>query len=157
MFITFEGGDGTGKTTQIAMLSEALRAAGRDVVVTREPGGSQGAEEIRSLVLQGASDRWSPETELLLFTAARRDHMEKVVWPALSDGKIVISDRFVDTTRVFQGMDSPDMAAKVEELHTMMIGGFTPDRTIILDVNPEEALGRAGWAYAGVFGCGRSL
>ena len=100
-FISFEGIDGSGKSTQARLLAEHLRALGHDVVLTREPGGSAGGEEIRALVLQGDPDRWSAETELLLFTAARRDHMERLILPALSAGKIVICDRFADSTRMY--------------------------------------------------------
>jgi len=103
-FITFEGGDGCGKSTQAKLLVEALREKGYDVVHTREPGGSSGAEEIRSLILTGDADRWSPETELLLFNAARRDHLERTIKPALEAGKVVICDRFVDSSRVYQGL-----------------------------------------------------
>ena len=101
LFISFEGIDGSGKSTQVARLADHLRAQGRDVVLTREPGGSTGAEEIRALVLQGDPDRWSAETELLLFTAARRDHLERLIRPALAEGKIVICDRFADSTRMY--------------------------------------------------------
>ena len=100
LFISFEGIDGSGKSTQARMLAEALEARGKDVVLTREPGGSEGAEEIRALVLQGDPDRWSAETELLLFTAARRDHVERTITPALKAGKIVVCDRVADSTRL---------------------------------------------------------
>ena len=100
LFISFEGIDGSGKSTQAQLLAEHLRAIGRDVVLTREPGGSNGAEEIRALVLQGDPDRWSAETEILLFTAARRDHLERTINPALEAGKVVICDRFADSTRM---------------------------------------------------------
>ena len=103
LFISFEGIDGSGKSTQARLLAERLRAKGREVVLTREPGGSPGAEEIRALVLQGDPDRWSAETELLLFTAARRDHLERTIAPALARGATVICDRFADSTRVYQG------------------------------------------------------
>ena len=99
-FITLEGVDGSGKSTQAKLLKEALEAEGHSVLLTREPGGSPGAEEIRSLVLEGEPDRWSAETEILLFTAARRDHLERTILPALAAGTIVICDRFVDSTRV---------------------------------------------------------
>ena len=100
MFITFEGIDGSGKSTQAKALAATLQADGHQVVLTREPGGSPGAEEIRRLVLEGDPDKWSPQAELLLFTAARRDHLEKTIVPALTAGKIVICDRFADSTRV---------------------------------------------------------
>ena len=103
MFISFEGIDGCGKSTQARLLAEALRAEGRAVVLTREPGGSPGAEEIRRLLVEGAGERWSAETECLLFTAARRDHLERTIRPALAAGRTVITDRFADSTRVYQG------------------------------------------------------
>lgn len=122
MFISFEGIDGSGKSTQARLLAEALHAAGIDVIHTREPGGSPGAEEIRALVLEGDPDRWSAETEILLFTAARRDHLEKTIRPALASGKVVICDRFADSTRVFQGVTRGDLQDKVNRLHDEMIG-----------------------------------
>ena len=103
-FISFEGIDGSGKSTQARLLAETLRAQGHAVTLTREPGGSPGAEEIRRLVLEGDPDRWSTETEILLFTAARRDHLEKTIRPALARGEIVITDRFADSTRIYQGI-----------------------------------------------------
>ena len=142
MFITFEGVDGSGKTSQIHGLAERMRAEGLPVTVTREPGGSVGAEEIRSLLLKGEADRWSPETEILLFTAARRDHLEKTVWPALEAGEIVLCDRFVDTTRAYQGLKGPDQRAMVENLHASMIG-ILPDLTVLLDIDPDVALARS--------------
>ena len=110
-FISFEGIDGSGKSTQARLLADALRQLGRVVTLTREPGGSPGAEEIRRLVLEGAPDRWSPETELLLFTAARRDHLEKTIRPALERGEVVITDRFADSSRMYQGISRGDLAA----------------------------------------------
>ncbi|MGA1234044.1 MAG: dTMP kinase, partial [Lutimaribacter sp.] len=104
LFISFEGIDGSGKSTQARLLAQTLRTRGLDVVLTREPGGSPGAEEIRALVLEGPPDRWSAETELLLFTAARRDHLERTIRPALAAGQIVICDRFADSTRMYQGL-----------------------------------------------------
>ncbi|MDO7706468.1 MAG: dTMP kinase, partial [Loktanella sp.] len=101
-FITFEGIDGSGKSTQSRRFAELLTARGDEIILTREPGGSTGAEEIRNLVLTGETDRWSAETEILLFTAARRDHMEKTISPALAAGKTVVCDRFADSTRVYQ-------------------------------------------------------
>ncbi|WP_417255422.1 dTMP kinase [Celeribacter halophilus] len=142
MFISFEGIDGSGKSTQARLLVAALREAGHDVVQTREPGGSAGAEEIRSLVLEGDPDRWSAETEILLFTAARRDHLEKTIRPALADGKIVICDRFADSTRVFQGVTRGDLQDKVNRLHEEMIG-IEPDLTLLFDMDPEIGLKRA--------------
>lgn len=142
MFITFEGIDGSGKSTQSKRLAAHLRAQGHEVVETREPGGSPGAEEIRALVLQGDPDRWSAETEILLFTAARRDHMERLVEPAISAGKIVICDRFADSTRMYQGLSRGDLRAVVDKLHTLMIGR-EPDLTILIDMDPVTGLSRA--------------
>ncbi|MDP2063048.1 MAG: dTMP kinase [Phaeovulum sp.] len=142
MFISFEGIDGSGKSTQARLLAEALRAEGRDVLATREPGGSPGAEEIRRLVLEGDPERWSAETEILLFTAARRDHLERTIRPALAAGRIVISDRFADSTRMYQGLTRGDLRATVDALHAMMIG-IEPDLTFLIDIDPVEGLGRA--------------
>ena len=142
MFITFEGIDGSGKSTQARLLAEALRSRGRDVVLTREPGGSPGAEEIRRLVLEGDPDRWSAETEILLFTAARRDHLEKTIGPALQAGRIVISDRFADSTRIYQGLTRGDLRGLVDRLHGLMIGR-EPELTVIVDIDPEVGLSRA--------------
>ena len=138
LFLTFEGIDGAGKSTQSKRLAAALHARGHDVIHTREPGGSPGAEEIRRLLVEGDPDRWSAETELLLFTAARRDHLEKKIRPALQAGKIVISDRFVDSTRVYQGVTRGDLRKLVDALHALMIG-CTPDLTFILDIDPTAA------------------
>ncbi len=142
LFISFEGIDGSGKSTQARTLADALRADGFDVVLTREPGGSPGAEEIRALVLQGDPDRWSAETELLLFTAARRDHLERTIRPALAQGKIVICDRFADSTRMYQGLSRGDLRAKVDALHDLMIG-VEPDLTVLIDMDPQAGLSRA--------------
>lgn len=142
MFLTFEGIDGSGKTTQARRLAEDLRAAGHIVTLTREPGGSQGAEEIRALLLDGEANRWSPESEILLFTAARRDHVEKTILPALKRGEIVICDRFADSTRVFQGVARGDLVALVDELHGLMIG-IEPDLTLLFDLPADEGLARA--------------
>ncbi len=140
-FITFEGIDGSGKSTQARRLAEALRARGDDVVLTREPGGAPGAEDIRRLLVEGDPDRWSPETEILLFTAARRDHLENTIQPALDRGATVISDRFADSTRVYQGAARGDLRDLVDRLHDMMIGR-EPDLTIIIDMDPDLALSR---------------
>ena len=142
LFITFEGIDGSGKSTQVKQLAQRLGDAGYDVVLSREPGGSKGAEEIRSLVLEGAPDRWSAETEILLFTAARRDHMEKVILPALEDGKILICDRFADSTRMYQGLSRGDLRKTVDALTDLMITR-QPDLTILIDLEPEIGLNRA--------------
>lgn len=141
VFITFEGGDGSGKSTQLRRLAETLRAEGRDVVETREPGGSPGAEAIRPLLLDGDPDRWSAETEALLFTAARRDHVEKTIRPALERGAVVLCDRFADSTRVYQGVARAANRALVDKLHALMIG-IEPDLTLILDIDPDAALAR---------------
>ncbi len=141
-FLTFEGIDGSGKSTQARLLAEHLRRDGRDVVLTREPGGSDGAEEIRSLVLQGDPDRWSAETEILLFTAARRDHLERTIEPALAEGKVVICDRFADSTRMYQGLSRGDLRGLVDQLHNLMIGR-EPDMTLLIDMDPETGLSRA--------------
>lgn len=142
MFITFEGIDGSGKSTQARLLAESLRTFGHEVILTREPGGSPGAEEIRRLVLEGNPDRWSAETEILLFTAARRDHLERTILPSLAAGKLVISDRFADSTRMYQGLSRGDLRATVDQLHKMMIGR-EPDLTFIIDMDPELGLARA--------------
>ena len=141
-FISFEGIDGSGKSTQIQHLAKYLETLGFDVIITREPGGSTGGEEIRNLLLQGEVDRWSAETEILLFTAARRDHLERIIAPALEDGKIVICDRFTDSTRMYQGMRGPSLRNLVELLNEKIIK-WDPDLTIIIDINPETSLKRA--------------
>lgn len=140
-FISFEGIDGSGKSTQARRLHARLSRAGGDTVLTREPGGSDGAEAIRSLLVSGATDRWSPETEILLFTAARRDHLERTIEPALARGADVICDRFADSTRVYQGIARADLGPLVDRLHDLVIGR-EPDLTLIVDLDPEEALDR---------------
>lgn len=140
-FISFEGIDGSGKTTQVRALSERLRCAGSDVVETREPGGSDGAEAIRRLLVEGEPSRWSPEAEILLFTAARRDHLERTIRPALARGATVITDRFADSTRVYQGVARADLRANVDALHDIAIG-IEPDLTLILDIDPSVSLHR---------------
>lgn len=141
IFLTFEGIDGSGKSTQARALETALRAGGHDVVLTREPGGSTGAEAIRALLVEGDADRWSPETEILLFNAARRDHLEKTVLPALARGAIVISDRFADSTRVYQGAARASLRPLVDKLHDLVIG-MEPDLTFIIDMDAQAALTR---------------
>ena len=140
-FLTFEGIDGSGKSTQAKRLAETLRAEGRDVILTREPGGSAGAEEIRALLVEGDPGRWSAETEILLFTAARRDHLERTILPGLQRGAVVISDRFADSTRVYQGAAHPELRRLVDLLHASMIG-VEPRQTIIIDMDHEVALKR---------------
>lgn len=141
-FISFEGIDGSGKSTQARLLADHLRGVGRDVVLTREPGGSPGAEEIRALVLQGDPDRWSAHSEILLFTAARRDHLERTIQPALEAGKVVICDRFADSTRMYQGLSRGDLRGHVDALHSLMIG-VEPDLTVLIDMEPAQGLSRA--------------
>lgn len=141
MFISFEGIDGCGKSTQARLLAQHLRDQGHAVALTREPGGSPGAEEIRRLLVQGAGERWSPETECLLFTAARRDHLERTIRPALAAGTWVVSDRFADSTRVYQGAARGDLRLLVDQLHELMIG-TEPARSFIIQTDPETALSR---------------
>ncbi|MFN3274958.1 MAG: dTMP kinase [Paracoccus sp. (in: a-proteobacteria)] len=148
MLISFEGIDGCGKSTQARLLAGALATEGRDARLTREPGGSPGAEEIRRLLVEGAGERWSPETECLLFTAARRDHLERTIRPALAAGATVITDRFADSTRVYQGAARGDLRAMVDRLHALMIG-VEPDRTFVIDIDPATGLAR-GAARGGV-------
>ena len=141
LFITFEGIDGSGKSTQSQLLHDALNDLGISVIQTREPGGSIGAEIIRSLLVSGDTDRWSAETEILLFTAARRDHLEKTIQPALTKNQIVICDRVVDSTRVYQGVARADLRQTVDELHSIIIKK-EPDITFIIDTDPEKSLTR---------------
>ena len=148
MFISFEGIDGCGKTTQARLLAEALRARGESVLLTREPGGSPGAEEIRRLLVEGGGDRWSGETEALLFTAARRDHLERTIRPALTAGQTVITDRFADSTRVYQGAARGELRAVVDRLHDLMIV-IEPDRTLVIDIDAETGLHRTGGRTGG--------
>lgn len=139
-FISFEGIDGSGKSTQARLLAERLKPRS-EVVLTREPGGAPGAEAIRGLLLSGESEKWSPETEILLFTAARRDHLEKTIRPALARGATVITDRFADSTRVYQGATRGDLRGVVDRLHDLMIG-VEPALTFIIDMDPATALAR---------------
>ncbi|MDB2437659.1 dTMP kinase [Hellea sp.] len=135
-FITFEGGEGAGKTTQAKMLVEALEGAGIETLMTREPGGTFGAEAIRDLVLEGTSDRWSGMTELLLMYAARLDHVEKLIKPALERGVWVICDRFSDSSLAYQGYARGLGPDKVEALHAAVMNEFEPDLTILFDIDP---------------------
>ena len=142
-FITLEGGEGAGKSTQLKRLADRLRAAGLEVVATREPGGSPGAEAIRELVLNGAADRWSPVTETLLMFAARRDHVERVIAPALARGAWVVCDRFTDSTRAYQGAAGGTDPAFIAALETHVVGETRPDLTLVFDLPPEAGLERA--------------
>ncbi len=143
-FITVEGGEGGGKSTQVRLLSERLRALGREVIATREPGGSPGAEVLRDLLVKGAVDRWSPLSETLIFYAARHDHLERVIRPALERGAWVISDRFADSTRAYQGAAGGVDAAFIGSLEGAVLGDTRPDLTLILDLPADEGLRRAG-------------
>ncbi|MEQ8604078.1 MAG: dTMP kinase [Marivibrio sp.] len=143
-FITLEGGEGAGKSTQIKHLAAALEAAGRAVVTTREPGGSPGAEEIRALVVSGAPDRWDPPTEALLMFAARRDHVERLIKPALARGDWVLCDRFTDSTSAYQGEAHGLGRDWVRRLAQEVLGDFSPDLTLIFDLPVEDGLKRAG-------------
>lgn len=142
MLISFEGIDGSGKSTQIRALSRTMRERGCDVVCTREPGGSPGAEEIRALLVSGDPEKWSNLTEILLFTAARRDHCEKTIFPALRNGSVVLTDRFVDSTRAYQGLVSKKFRGIVDEIHQSMIG-IEPDITVLIDSDPATSFDRA--------------
>ncbi|MCA0274926.1 MAG: dTMP kinase [Proteobacteria bacterium] len=142
-FITFEGGEGAGKSTQIERLATKLRDKRYDIIVTREPGGSPGAEAVRHVLLSGAAEPFGPEMEALLFAAARSDHVEQVIRPAVERGAIVLCDRFLDSSRVYQGVTGdldPDFMAAVERV---AINGMMPDMTLILDLDPTEGLRRA--------------
>jgi len=142
-FITFEGGEGAGKSTQVQRLAARLKGGGRDVVTTREPGGSPGAESIRDIVLRGDADRWSPVTETLLMYAARRDHIERVIRPALERGAWVICDRFADSTRAYQGAAGGVDPAFITALETHILESTRPDLTLVFDLPAETGLERA--------------
>jgi dTMP kinase len=143
LFITFEGGEGAGKSTQVRRLADRLKSTGRRVVMSREPGGSPGGEAIRDLLVRGDTDRWSPMTEALLMNAARRDHIERVIRPALDAGDIVISDRFADSTRAYQGAGGEADPEFIAALERYVVGDTRPDMTIILDLPVETGLRRA--------------
>ena len=143
LFITFEGGEGAGKSTQIGRLADHLRANGDDVLVTREPGGSPGAEAVRHVILSGAAEPFGPAMEALLFAAARNDHVEQVIRQALKAGQMVLCDRYIDSSRVYQGVTGnldPDLMRAIEQA---AINGLMPDMTIILDLPAEVGLQRA--------------
>lgn len=144
LFITFEGGEGAGKSTQIALLAKRLRVSGFDPVITREPGGSPGAEAIRHVILSGNAENYGPAMEALLFAAARADHVDQLIRPSLNEGRVVLCDRFIDSSRAYQGvtgnLDNTYMAA----VERIAIDGTMPDITIILDISAEKGLFRAG-------------
>ena len=142
-FITLEGGEGVGKSTQLKALAEAIRARGHSVVTTREPGGSPGAEAIRALLMTGDADRWSPRAEALLFAAARADHVEKTIRPALARGEWVLCDRFIDSTRAYQGGAGGLSDSDIMALHGVGSAGLMPDRTLVLTLDLDQAAGRA--------------
>lgn len=141
-FITFEGGEGAGKSTQACLLADALRAAGTEVVLTREPGGTPGAEAIRELLLRPPGEGWNPRAEALLFAAARADHVDRTIRPALDSGTWVVCDRFLDSSRAYQGGAGGLEDADVLSLHRIGSGGLLPDLTLLLDVPPEAVVER---------------
>lgn len=148
-FITLEGGEGVGKSTQAKRLAEALRLRGLEVVETREPGGSAGAEAIRKLLLEGSEDRWTAGAEALLFAAARADHVAKLIKPSLAEGKWVLCDRFLDSSIAYQGGAGGLGAPTIRALHEVGSGGFLPDRTLLLELPSEAAADRAARRDAG--------
>lgn len=142
-FITLEGGEGAGKSTQARALAQLLRARGKGVVETREPGGTPGAEEIRALLVNGEPGRWDAWSEALLVFAARRDHVERVIRPALARGDWVVCDRFLDSTVAYQGYARGLGAGAIEALHALVIGRLRPDLTLVFDLDPATGLARA--------------
>ena len=142
-FISLEGGEGAGKSTQARLLAVWLGARGREVVLTREPGGSPGAEAIRAMLVEGAADRWSAVSETLLMYAARRDHIERLIEPALERGAWVVCDRFLDSTRAYQGVAGGAPTGLIAALERDVVGAVTPDLTLILDMPVEIGLARA--------------
>ena len=141
--ITFEGGEGAGKTTQIRRLARRIEAAGRHVAVSREPGGTPGAEAIRQLLVTGAAERWTPMVEALLHTAARADHVERWIRPMLAAGNVVLLDRFIDSTRVYQGLAAGLGVERIDRLQEIAFGNLEPDLTLLLDLPSAQGLGRA--------------
>jgi dTMP kinase len=148
-FITFEGGEGAGKSTQIARLAAVLRDAGLTLHTTREPGGSPGAEQIRELLVTGAVERWDPMTEALLHFAARREHLTSVILPALNAGTWVLSDRFADSTMAYQGYGHELGPDAIQRLYDLVVGDFAPDLTVILDLPVDMGLARAAGRHGG--------
>ncbi|NLS15945.1 dTMP kinase [Rhizobium sp. P40RR-XXII] len=143
LFVSFEGGEGAGKSTQIRRLAERLRERGHEVLVTREPGGSPGAEAVRHVLLSGAAEMFGTRMEAILFAAARNDHVEEVIRPALSRGTIVLCDRFMDSSRVYQGVTGNLEPDYIEALQRVAVNGVVPDCTLILDIPAEKGLERA--------------
>ena len=147
-FITFEGGEGSGKSTQLSLLFNNIKSTNLDCIKTREPGGSEGAESIRDLLLNGSLEKWDPVAETLLFYAARKDHVTKIIKPALAEGAIVLCDRFSDSTFVYQGIGKGLSDEYIRNIHQLTLGNFKPDLTLIFDIDPEigikRALSRAG-------------
>ncbi|MFS2326680.1 dTMP kinase [Brucella sp. H1_1004] len=143
LFITFEGGEGAGKSTQIALLAEHLRALGLDPLITREPGGSAGAEAVRHVILSGNAESYGPAMEALLFAAARADHVDQLIRPALAESRIVLCDRFIDSSRAYQGVTGNLDAIYMAAIERIAIDGAMPDLTIILDIPAEKGLSRA--------------
>lgn len=143
VFITFEGGEGAGKSTQIRLLAEVLRGRGIEVMTTREPGGSPGAEAVRHVLLSGAAEEFGIRMEAILFAAARSDHVEQRIWPAVEAGTVVLCDRFMDSTRVYQGMTGNLEPQLVDALERVAVNGMIPDMTIVIDLPAELGLKRA--------------
>lgn len=143
LFISFEGGEGAGKSTQIRILAETLRSRGLDVVVTREPGGSPGAEAIRHVLLSGAAEAFGVRMEAMLFAAARNDHVEEIIRPALESGAVVLCDRFLDSSRVYQGTTGNLETDFIETLQRIAVDGTMPDLTLIFDIPAVDGLARA--------------
>ena len=144
IFITLEGGEGSGKSTQIRLLAESLKAQGHNVVITREPGGTPEAEKIRDFLVKRDGGNWTPLAECLLLYAARQMHVENLIKPALAQGKVVISDRFADSTRAYQSFGHGLPLQTIEQLNNISLGDFAPDLTFILDLPVDVGLGRAG-------------
>ncbi|PHR24828.1 MAG: dTMP kinase [Hoeflea sp.] len=143
LFITFEGGEGVGKSTQIHRLADVLRRRGHDVLVTREPGGSLGAEAVRHVLLSGAAEEFGVRMEAMLFAAARSDHIEQVIRPAVAEGTIVLCDRFMDSSRVYQGITGNLEPQFIQNLERIAVNGMIPDLTLVLDLPASVGLGRA--------------
>ncbi|WP_428333939.1 dTMP kinase [Novosphingobium sp.] len=141
-FIALEGGEGVGKSTQLRLLAEALRTRGVAVVTTREPGGTPGAEAIRAMLLDPAGEGWGPRAEALLFAAARADHVDRLIGPALARGDWVLTDRYLDSSRAYQGGGSGLDDAQIMTLHRIGSGGLLPDRTVLLELAPDLAAQR---------------